>query len=203
MFVIEPIELTRAAGRLTEVVFSHEYGKVPWLLVQLAGTNDELSAALRAAETNDVGGPPSGPIAFRTEIVSETPIRLGRDGALAPDRTNLVKILGDARYFAVPIRKRVDVDAVFGERISIGRALNKDVVLRHASISKFHAYFQLGGATHCALADAGSKNGTTVNGTRIPPKEVVEVVSGDRVGFGSVSTIVLDAQSLHHVLRTR
>ena len=33
--------------------------------------------------------------------------------------------------------------------------------------------------------------------------QVVEVVSGDRVGFGSVSTIVLDARSLHHVLRTR
>jgi hypothetical protein len=203
MPVIEPIELTRAAGRLTEVVFSHEYGKVPWLLVQLTGTNDELSAALRAADTNEMGGPPSGPIAFRTEIVSETPIRLGREGAVVTDRTDLVKSLGDERYFAVPIRKRVDVDAVFGERISIGRALNKDICLRHASISKFHAYFQLGGTTQCALADAGSKNGTTVNGTRIPPKEVVEVVSGDRVGFGSVSTIVLDARTLHHVLRTR
>lgn len=203
MLTLEPLELIRAAGRLTELVFSHEYGKVPWLLVRLGGENDELAAALRAADTSSASFQPAAQIAFRTEVVSEAPIRHARDGAHEPDRSSLVRSLGSERYFALPVQKRADVDAAFGDRISIGRALNKDIVLRHASISKFHAYFQLDAPNLCSLSDAGSKNGTLLNGTRIAPREVVEVVSGDRVTFGSVSTLVLDARTLHHVLRGR
>jgi pSer/pThr/pTyr-binding forkhead associated (FHA) protein len=103
----------------------------------------------------------------------------------------------------VPLSKRTDVDAVFGERVSIGRALNKDIVLRHTSISKFHAYFHQSEPDRCVLADADSKNGTLVNGTRLKPKDPIEVASGDRVIFGSISTIVLDARALWRVLRAR
>lgn len=205
MFTVEPTELVRAAGRFTELVFAHEYGKVPWLLVRLGGDDEELAAALRAADASAAAAAVPGQIAFHTEVVSEAPLRLKRDGALAagPDWASLVRNLGDGRYHAVPVRKRTDVDAVFGERISIGRAMNKDIVFRHASISKFHAYFQLTDPDRCTVSDAGSKNGTMVNGTRLQPKEVVEVVSGDHVTFGSISTIVLDARTLWRVLRAR
>jgi hypothetical protein len=205
MPTLEPTELVRAAGRFTELVFAHEYGKVPWLLVRLGAEDDQLAAALRAADAQVPSIRPPGQLGFHTEVLSEAPIRLKREGEAAsdPDWATLVRGLGDDTYYAVPIRKRTDVDAAFGERISIGRALNKDLVFRHASISKFHAYFQLGAPYVCALADAGSKNGTTVNGSRIPPKGVVEVVSGDRVTFGSVRTVVLDARTLWRVIRLR
>lgn len=205
MLTLEPSELTRAAGRLTEVVFAHEYGKVPWLLVRLGEEDDQLAAALRAADARVPSIRPPGQLAFHTEVLSEPLIRLKRNGeALSePDWVSLVRGLGDDTYYAVPIRKRTDVDAAFGERISVGRALNKDLVFRHASISKFHAYFQLGAPHVCALADAGSKNGTSVNGSPIPPKGTVEVVSGDKVTFGSVRTVVLDVRTLWRVLRVR
>jgi hypothetical protein len=203
MLTLEPEDLVRAAGRLSELVFAQEYGKVPWLLVRLARGDDELAAALRALEARAAPATPSGQMGFHTEVVSEAPIRIGRDGAqgTGPDWGRLLQGLGDERYHVLPVQKRTDVDAVFEDRISIGRALNKDIVFRHASISKFHAYFQLGTANRCALADVGSKNGTIVNGSRAKPKEAVEVVSGDHIVFGSISTIVLDARTLWRVLR--
>lgn len=204
MPALEPSDLVHAAGRLSELVFAHEYGKIPWLLVRLARNEDELAASLRAAHASAEASRPAGQIAFHTEAVSQTPLRAARDGpAAGPDWASLLKSLGDERYHVVPVRKRTDVDVVFGDRISIGRALNKDIVLRHASISKFHAYFQAGASDRCTLADAGSKNGTLVNGVRLKPKESVEVVSGDQVVFGSIPTIVLDARTLWRVLRVR
>lgn len=205
MPTFEPSELIRAAGRLTELIFALEYGKFPWLLVRLGGEDDQLAVALRATGVQVPSIRPQEQLAYQTEILSEPPIRLKRDGeaATGPDWASVVRGLGDDRYYAVPIRKRTDVDAAFRDRISIGRALNKDLVFRHASISKFHAYFQLGAPYVCALADAGSKNGTSVNGARIPPKGVTEVVSGDKVTFGSVRTVVLDARTLWRVLRAR
>ena len=205
MLTLEPAEMVRAAGRLTELVFTHEYGNVPWLLVRLAPGDNELAAALHAADANAAAVRPPGQIAFHTEAVSEGPLRLKRNGAppADPERTSLIQSLGNERYHVVPVSKRTDVDAVFGERVSIGRALNKDIVLRHTSISKFHAYFHQTEPDRCTLADADSKNGTLVNGTRLKPKDPVEVASGDRVTFGSISTVVLDARGLWRVLRAR
>ncbi len=202
MFSVEPIELVRTAGRLTELSFGREHGRDPWLLVRLGGDDEELAAALRAAEASAATAAP-GKIAFHTEIVSEA-LRLKRGGAQAtePDWQNIVKSLGDARYYAVAVRKRPGVDAAFGDRVSVGRALNKDIAFRHASISKFHAYFQIVDSEHCRLADAGSKNGTIVNGVPLS-KDGVDVVSGDHVTFGSITTIVLDARTLWRVLRAK
>ena len=67
-------------------------------------------------------------------------------------------------YFAVPVRKRDDSDALFMGRISIGRARNKDIVLRHSSVSKFHAWFEADDSENLHLCDAGSTNLTHVNG---------------------------------------
>jgi FHA domain len=202
---LEPQELVRVAGRLTELVFAREYGKVPWLLVRLARGDDELAAALRAADARAGASGPVGQIGFHTEVVSEAPIRVARDGAhgVGPDWTGLMRMLGDDQHHAVPLKKRTDVDVVFEDRVSIGRALNKDIVLRHASISKFHAYLELLESNRCTVADAGSKNGTIVNGSRANSKEPVEVVSGDHLVFGSVSTVILDAGTLWRVLRGR
>jgi hypothetical protein len=203
MFAVEPTELGRAAGRLTELAFAREHGSEPWLLVRVAAGDEELAAALRALDTSGNAAPPAK-IGFHTEVVSEA-FRIGRDAAHAagPDWTSLLRTLGDALYYAIPIRKRKDVDAAFGDRVSVGRALNKDLAFRHASVSKFHAYFQLPDGDRCSVADAGSKNGTMVNGSPLAPKQLVELASGDHVTFGSVFTIVMDARTLWRVLRTR
>jgi hypothetical protein len=173
--------------------------------VRLDGVDDELVAGLRVTGTAVPAARQAGQMAFRTEAISIGAIRVARSASRAgeADLASILRNLGDAKYYATPIRKRTDVDAVFGERISLGRALNKDLVFRHASISKFHAYFELGDGGACRVADAGSKNGVIVNGTKIAPKASLEVTVGDAITFGSLWTMVLDARTLWRVLRHR
>ncbi len=95
-------------------------------------------------------------------------------------------------------------------RISVGRAKNNDIVLRHDSVSKLHAHFlvrtveRLGQPTEeLVLCDVGSANGTLINGKSVDEGEehAVRVVAGDRVGFGEVECDLLDAGALHPKLK--
>jgi len=95
-------------------------------------------------------------------------------------------------------------------RISVGRAQNNDLVLRHDSVSKLHAHFlvraaQRRGQSHeeLVLSDVGSANGTLVNGKTVEEGEdrAVVVSAGDRILFGEVDCSLLDAAALHSRLR--
>lgn len=72
-------------------------------------------------------------------------------------------------------------------RISLGRARNNDIVILDASISKLHAHFVLGPAGRMTVTDAGSSNGTQVNGRRIERGQVAELGPGDTLVFGGVA----------------
>ncbi|MDY0000764.1 MAG: FHA domain-containing protein [Polyangia bacterium] len=96
----------------------------------------------------------------------------------------------------------------WARQISVGRATNNDIVLRHASVSKLHAHFfvrQQGGAEALMLADDGSSNGTAVNGRVLGEGDQAAVVSspGDRLRFGDVEVTLLDPAGLHRELRRR
>jgi hypothetical protein len=54
-----------------------------------------------------------------------------------------------------------------GERLRIGRAVESDLVLPHGSVSRRHAELETLPDGTWRLADAGSKNGTFVDGARI------------------------------------
>lgn len=94
-------------------------------------------------------------------------------------------------------------------RITVGRATNNDVIIRHHSISKLHAQLQLGalsliglgrsGELH--LSDAGSQNGTYLSDRRLLPEETEPVKSGAHIRFGDVACKLLDAEALHRNLR--
>ena len=68
------------------------------------------------------------------------------------------------------IRKRSE--GVFSTLIGIGRTRNNDIVLPMAGVSKYHAYIQHDAETGIfSIADAGSKNGTLVDGMLLSPRE--------------------------------
>jgi pSer/pThr/pTyr-binding forkhead associated (FHA) protein len=96
----------------------------------------------------------------------------------------------------IPIRKRVET--AFLTSISVGRARNHDIVLRHASISKFHANLDVEG-TQLFVKDAGSRNHTFVNHERINAR--VEVRAGDNLRFGWVEALVASDEALFRALR--
>jgi hypothetical protein len=95
-------------------------------------------------------------------------------------------------------------------RISVGRAPNNDLILRHHSISKLHAHVHVGtlarlGLSHggeLLLEDAGSMNGTRVEGRRLQADQTVKVASGARLRFGDVECQLLDAAALYASLRS-
>ncbi len=96
-------------------------------------------------------------------------------------------------------------------RISVGRAQNNDIVLRHDSVSKLHAHFlvwvgERGGqqVEELLLCDVGSANGTGINGNALPEGEdnARPVSVGDRILFGEVECDLLDAAALHGKLRS-
>lgn len=81
-----------------------------------------------------------------------------------------------------------------GSEVSIGRE-GADVVLPSGKISKLHAVFSMGGGLP-SLSDSGSKNGTWLNGARLPHGRAVPVDVGDTIQFASVSATLWSIDDL-------
>jgi hypothetical protein len=81
-----------------------------------------------------------------------------------------------------------------GSEVTIGRE-GSDVVLPSSKISKLHAVFAMGGGLP-SLSDAGSKNGTWLNGIKLAHGRVVPVDVGDTIQFASVSATLWSFEDL-------
>src|SRR6185436_5544902 len=62
--------------------------------------------------------------------------------------------------------------------ISVGRTSDNDVTIAESSISARHCFLRVLGS-EISLTDAGSTNGTFVNGVKLPPKKAQKVVEDD------------------------
>jgi hypothetical protein len=129
---------------------------------------------------------------FRTQ--RESP-HLGEAGPKA-----WATMLAEGPHFVVPIRKRSGADGVSADRISVGRARNKDVVLRHASVSKFHGWFQINEAGDLCFMDVGSKNGTRLNERPLDNRQLVQLATGDKLQIGRIDGFICDADSIWSAL---
>jgi len=85
------------------------------------------------------------------------------------------------------------VRGTFPNMITLGRTANNDIVVPDVSVSKFHAWFQRIG-DRIEVGDAGSKNGTAVNGETLPPRGArVALKPGDKIRFARIEVTFLDA----------
>jgi hypothetical protein len=100
------------------------------------------------------------------------------------------------RVFVV---KKVKTGA-FGDTILVGRATSNDVVIADRSISKLHARLRYDGGV-LVVQDAGSSNGTAVNGDAALAGVDVVVGDSDLVRFGNVSFQAFSPVRLHGLLR--
>jgi hypothetical protein len=103
--------------------------------------------------------------------------------------------------WAIAIKK---VQAAFPSMITIGRTRNNDVIVEDTLVSKFHAFLRTT-RDRWELVDAGSRNGTFVAGRRLEARGAgVELKIGDRVRFGRLDFVFLDAATCwDHLVRAQ
>jgi hypothetical protein len=90
------------------------------------------------------------------------------------------------------------------EFITVGRTENNDVVVLDYSASKFHAFFKQDEQGRFFLLDSGSRNGTFVDGVRVPARgkgDPLEVSSGAQVRFGLVEFTFWKAAEFHDLVK--
>ena len=93
-------------------------------------------------------------------------------------------VADDANFAVYPLAKKPG--ASFPDRITIGRTPNNDIVIVDHSVSRFHAYLRFDGK-EWVVADAGSKNGTYVDGARVANAAQVPLRDGASLRFGDVT----------------
>jgi pSer/pThr/pTyr-binding forkhead associated (FHA) protein len=107
-------------------------------------------------------------------------------------------LAAESRPFLVPVRK--GQGNAFGMMITIGRAANNDVVIKHPSVSKFHAYLRQNGE-RWSLFDANALNGTAIDGKRLAAETAYPLVEGKVVHFaGAVVAEFLRPEELYERL---
>jgi hypothetical protein len=89
--------------------------------------------------------------------------------------------------------------ASFPDRITIGRTPNNDVAIADASVSRLHAYVKRAG-TGWIIADAGSKNGSSLRGEPLEARKEKPLVSRAVVRIGDVDLTFYLAADLYAAL---
>lgn len=100
----------------------------------------------------------------------------------------------------IPVVKRHGANA-FTMMITIGRAMNNDIVLPDARVSKFHCYLRRVGASW-VVSDANSTNGTKVEEVELPTERSLPLRSGAQLVLGGTLVLeFLEPAALHERIR--
>jgi hypothetical protein len=191
-----PSAFVAASRRQSSADFLLAYGDTQFLLVRLDDPSGELAVGLAAAST--VSGerlkPTHDALGFATVLESSfsaaQALRNEAPRTRRYDATTLETQLVRTPHFVAPLRKRPTAGKPFVNRISVGRAHNNDIVLRHSSVSKFHAWLECDEDHVFYVGDAKSKNGTKVNGSSVAGSTLVKLEAGDEIRFGQVNATI-------------
>jgi hypothetical protein len=208
---VAPASLAEIAGTQDFTRFLLQYGNSLVLAVRVGEDDPQLASGLDGPSGGPAGrasAPGIRSMEFHTAsqaaprhfLRRATDVR-GAAGAELVQR--LSSRLQEGRHVIVPLRQRADSETLSAERISVGRATNKDIVLRHSSVSKFHAWFETDANDVAFVTDAESKNATRVNGKALSPRERTHVEPGDVIIFGTVDTVLCSPDTLWAVLTGR
>ncbi|HMI88119.1 MAG TPA: FHA domain-containing protein [Polyangiaceae bacterium] len=185
-----PREIAARARAASEVVFVKEMDG--WmLLVRVEDAAGETAQVLQRGALGE-RTPLTPSISFRTtmRVGNEPPVR--PPVPFGPKQLELRLLAGP--FVAVPIHKRAGSGKEFIERVSVGRAINNDIVIRDDSVSKVHAWFARGEEGNIYIADAGSRNKTLLNGVALPLQSPEETTGGDAIRFGAVEALLCSAK---------
>lgn len=195
-----PAELSQLLLTRGQSTFAKAYADTLLLLIRVDANADLRDGLLPASnERHSEAYLPARNLGYQTELHTLEALRelmASAERSREQQLQTITDALSSGQHVAVPLRKRPAADQISLERISLGRASNKDIVLRDASVSKFHAWFELFEARDFGIADGGSTNLTRVNGRPLTPRQLVHLTPGDRLQFGSVSAVLCEAEAL-------
>lgn len=198
----QPRELISNARTLSLADFMLRCEAAYMLVVMIEAGDPELAHGLQVSREKpaDLEG-----LGFRTETRELTATLAGevtmrRPGPVFSEQTaeRLPLGLSRASCHVVPVCKRSAVS--FLHQVSVGRARNHDIVLRHRSVSKFHAWLEVSQEARLFVKDCDSSNHTYVNATKISDR--AELLPGDTVKFGSVEARVCTSEGLWRLMRS-
>jgi hypothetical protein len=168
------IELAELARRKKELNLPQLLGETPALLFRPWG--DEQALYL----TPDGGEPMAYPRgASATSVLKRGEIPAG-DGSL--ERSIVVVMTPTSRN-------------LHEDQILVGRALTNDIRVISPQVSKVHARF-LYEEGEWKLMDAGSSNGTLINGIKLEPDRSYGLRPGDEILIGDLQVLFVDAEGL-------
>jgi FHA domain len=165
-------ELRQIACKVTRGAFERDHGGL-YLLATLPSERDDLD--------------------FHTEVV-HNPMAQAED-LLSGDAEQL---LANNRLSLIAKTPRNP----WQSKITIGRASNNDVIIRHPSVSKLHAYFEHPDGVPSSVVDVGSVNGTVINGHPALPDTPMAIAPGAFLQVGDVECELLDAPALYETIRS-
>ena len=110
----------------------------------------------------------------------------------------VVLAAGADRYRVFALIKQVGNP--WPERVSIGRARNNDVVLPDNSVSKLHAHYTQDKEGRMFIIDAGSRNGTVVNGRRLASNERAPVKIEDTIIIGILQLVLVTSGMVYDLV---
>lgn len=111
-----------------------------------------------------------------------------------------VPVIGGGEPMACVVEKTKE--NAFKQRITIGRTNNNDVVLEHASVSRFHAWLEGTGADWM-LVDAGSRNGSWLSGRKLTGRTPTALSNGNALRIGAVQLTFYSALGFLDLLKRR
>ena len=100
----------------------------------------------------------------------------------------LAAILEQSMYFVAPCRRRRLPERPVQQHVSVGRGDYNDIVLKHPTVSSYHAWLECDEDDAFYLADAGSRNATYLNDEKLDGR-LTKLHEGDLIRFGSVQAV--------------
>jgi hypothetical protein len=110
------------------------------------------------------------------------------------ERDHLAAAPAPKSFKIVPVARRGT--SPFADMVTLGRAEENDIVVRHTTVSKLHACFQENAAGVWTLTDKGSTNGTWVGGMRLKPDEPLRLGPSELIDFGDCTFALKAADGL-------
>jgi FHA domain-containing protein len=141
-----------------------------------------------------------------TEFVEEHPAPcLLVEPFAAEEEAHLVTSAGEegggSVPFVVSIRSRRSGIHGYGDRITLGRTGNNDVVIKSSDISKIHGFFVREGEA-ISYVDAHSTYGSKVGGVEARPGQTLSLKDGAKLELASIRATFFTPSGLYAHLNT-